>query len=83
MRSACVQTVDSLGMVCGRFVGLLHRPFAAAFSTWKTSLTNPALYTECTQQSTGAVGISTSVNVRLYTVFTGLTKTTTNSNILF
>jgi hypothetical protein len=75
---SCVEAVVKASDACGQSMEVLHNQVLATNYVWKTPRSSGGLYTFCMRYCTATVGNFTSVNYRLYTVYTGLTNTTTN-----
>lgn len=75
---SCVQVAEKTWVACGQSMAVLHSQFLSPFMSWITARLFRGLYTFCVQNCTAIVGNFTSVNSRLYTQYTGPTKTTTN-----
>jgi hypothetical protein len=78
MWTSWVQLVEKTRDACGQTMAVLHTQLTSSISPWKTPRLFRGLYTLCVQYYTATVGNYTPVNSRLYTQYTGLTKTTTN-----
>ena len=78
MWTTCVQLVEKAWDACGQSVAVVRSQFSFHINHWITGRLFRVLCTFCIQQYTGTVGKFTSVIGRLYTQYTGLTKTTTN-----
>jgi hypothetical protein len=79
--SSCVELVVKAQDTCGQSMWVLHSQILHPTSQWKTTGPFRELYTFCVRYYTATVGNFTSVNGQLYTLYTGLTKTTTKLNI--
>lgn len=73
----CAQLVYNHTVACGQNQGLINSPAKCRAIMRKSHQFIPALYTLCIQKYTANVGNTTSVLKEFYTVYTGLTKTTT------
>lgn len=77
MLNVCAQVVYKFYVACGQVGGVILRLFEGPLWLWITCGLFDGLYTICTRLYTQALGSVVSVGTSLYTVFTGLTKTTT------
>lgn len=73
----CAQPVHNHWLACGQKSAVINSPLSRSFAMRKTLIVLPVMYTYCVQNCTAIVGKITSVNRQFYTVYTGLTKTTT------
>jgi hypothetical protein len=81
MWNTCVEAVVKAPVACGQSMWVLHSQISYPTSQWKTTRLFRGLYTFCVRYYTATVGNFTSVSGQLYTLYTGLTKTTTKLNI--
>jgi hypothetical protein len=75
----CGQHVEKISIASGQNYTVLHSVRSSNTNLWKTSQFIQSLYTFIIQLYTLAVGKFTPVINHLYTQYTGLTKTTTNT----
>jgi hypothetical protein len=75
----CVQAVHDMWVACGRSSALTHSHSFRRNQAWKTRAFTHSLYNFSTQAFPTLKSISVSVNLWLYTFYTLLIKTTTNS----